>query len=826
MDETRSIGQAELADVAVYLRFLNTGEIACVEDGRHFRPSHHARIATQIHERLASMATTENMFLVRRVVSCLPSTAAPFQRAEPLTRIRDIAHRNDIPHDLKREIKTTLQNKLHRCAGPEDLVTSKRLLERIIAPGTHYSGDFVEQFKIFHGELTEFFNARSLEDRLQALTPNADPGTLQLITKFVGAKHAGDHFTALRNLTYLRQQLLKQIESKTGPEHQEFWLTDIALEDYAFVLLSEMLNQIQPSTLPQSGLLELVLENLQLSRIAPAEAEVTRNEVSAALGQLKSGDRDSTLRVKAAIERARRVAGEFSDTVLAHLAERAQALGQQLGVAPHAIRVFAEGEVRGHLVFQLAKLASELLRSLRQMLNQPPWDVIVAGQTSGKLVSVAKLGELNAGNEPSIVVLAKAEGDEEITNGVSGILLAHELPHLSHLGVRARQAGVVVACCEEESLWGEIRNRAGEHLSLSANSDGIQLESAKASAITKPARSESAHAIPKVQLEANAVVLPLDKVGAVTGGNKSDGARQLLKLSKQAQSGFAAPEGLVVPFGVMESCLQADAQSHREYQSLVAKVNKLDAAEFAATLAKIRQLVMQVKVPDSIVVTVEEKFGHSQRLAVRSSANSEDLADMAGAGLHESVAGVTADEFEAALKTVWASLWTERAAASRRQVGIPHDAAHMAVLIQPLIKPELSFVLHTVNPLNHKPRECYVEFAVGLGETLASAASRGTPYRMVCDRESGMVTMLAFANFSHALEAGSDGSLVERRLDYSRTPFTTDSALRIKLGARIAKIASFTEEQFGAPQDVEGVICGDEIILVQSRAQQGIPPTT
>jgi hypothetical protein len=30
---------------------------------------------------------------------------------------RDIAHRNDIPQDLKNEIKHTLQNKLHRSAG-------------------------------------------------------------------------------------------------------------------------------------------------------------------------------------------------------------------------------------------------------------------------------------------------------------------------------------------------------------------------------------------------------------------------------------------------------------------------------------------------------------------------------------------------------------------------------------------------------------------------------------------------------------------------------------------------------------------------------------
>lgn len=50
----------------------------------------------------------------------------------PLTRIRDIAHRNDIPHELKQEIKHTLQNKLHRNAGPEDLVATEVMMDRLL----------------------------------------------------------------------------------------------------------------------------------------------------------------------------------------------------------------------------------------------------------------------------------------------------------------------------------------------------------------------------------------------------------------------------------------------------------------------------------------------------------------------------------------------------------------------------------------------------------------------------------------------------------------------------------------------------------------------
>ena len=37
-----------------------------------------------------------------------------------------------------------LQNKLHRNAGPEDLVATEAMLQRITAPGTDYSQAFVQ----------------------------------------------------------------------------------------------------------------------------------------------------------------------------------------------------------------------------------------------------------------------------------------------------------------------------------------------------------------------------------------------------------------------------------------------------------------------------------------------------------------------------------------------------------------------------------------------------------------------------------------------------------------------------------------------------------
>ena len=86
-----------------------------------------------------------------------------------------------------------------------------------------------------------------------------------------------------------------------------------------------------------------------------------------------------------------------------------------------------------------------------------------------------------------------------------------------------------------------------------------------------------------------------------------------------------------------------------------------------------------------------------------------------------------------------------------------------------------------------------VELAAGLGEILASASIPGTPYRMICDRNTGAVQLLACATFSVALrpaiESGSSG-LIQEWLDYSRVPLSADPDAAQRLGQRLAAIAA------------------------------------
>lgn len=66
-----------------------------------------------------------------------------------------------------------MQNKLHRNAGPEDLVATEAMLERVSSDGG-YNADFVNEFRVFTAELKDFFNAGSFADMLNGLRPALD----------------------------------------------------------------------------------------------------------------------------------------------------------------------------------------------------------------------------------------------------------------------------------------------------------------------------------------------------------------------------------------------------------------------------------------------------------------------------------------------------------------------------------------------------------------------------------------------------------------------------------------------------------------------------
>jgi len=824
--------EEQWADLAIYLRWLRQGQVRCEEDGRHFRPGHHAGIAERIRELLDQLAGPEHAFLLRRIYPSLPSSAPAFRSAEPLTRIRDIAHRNDIPADLKREIKHSLQNKLHRCAGPEDLVTATRLLEKVAAPNAGYSPGFVHEFKLFHAELADFFNARSLEQQLEALRPRAGQNEGQQIRSLLAWRPGAsldEQLSRYADLTRLRQWLAGRLAERPGPETRDLLLTDISLEDFAFVRVSETLNLLAAMTAQFRWrewleVLRLTALNLALSAVQPEESSAIASEVEAWAKDFSPGHRDELLRLKASVERAGRLAEDYCDRMLALFPRRVERLGQALGVASQALRDFAEADIRAHVIFQLSKIAAELLRKIRLELALPPWDVLVAGRAVGRLQEVATLEAWSpSGQEQVLLLLDQAAGDEEIPSGVAGIVLAHDLPHLSHLGVRARQAGVVLVTCAEVAARKPLAELAGKVIALTAAAQKVEWHAAE-SAPVAPVRSAPL-VLKASRHEDQSLWLELDAAVPECAGAKADGVRRLAELARRDASGFKTPAALVVPFAAFDQALHRDRTVAEEFQQQVPMLSSGPCAGASAASARIRELIAHLELPTDIVAVVQRRFGDHARVMVRSSANCEDLAGLAGAGLYESVPNVPVNELAAAVRAVWASLWSDRAVLSRHLAGIPHDQARMAVLIQQMLPADLSFVLHTVNPVDQDSNWVYGELAVGLGETLVSGAVRGQPYRWVGHKHAQELKWLSFASFSRALLPATEGGLKRLTLDYSRIRVSHNAGYRDPLARRLTDLGAQIEQNFRSPQDIEGVLVADEVYLVQARPQQGLGET-
>ena len=160
---------------------ISTGALFCAEDGNHHRPNRPAEIARDIFVSLETVAGElykhgaevgeAERQMMRQIHPWLPSFSSEFACSEPLTRIRNIAHRSDISEDLKKQIKHTIQNKLHRNAGPEDLVATEAFIKRITVdahPGECPQA-FVDEFMLFYDELKRFFNCSGAIERLDAM---------------------------------------------------------------------------------------------------------------------------------------------------------------------------------------------------------------------------------------------------------------------------------------------------------------------------------------------------------------------------------------------------------------------------------------------------------------------------------------------------------------------------------------------------------------------------------------------------------------------------------------------------------------------------------
>ena len=219
-------------------------------------------------------------------------------------------------------------------------------------------------------------------------------------------------------------------------------------------------------------------------------------------------------------------------------------------------------------------------------------------------------------------------------------------------------------------------------------------------------------------------------------------------LAKLYQAGYPVPDGFVI----LPTAFAGDELTTEAW------------AQVQARLARMR------------------KTDQGIAFAVRSSAMSEDAAFASFAGEFETVLDVHTDEMiREAIHTVRRSRHSERVRAYSEAKGL--DTVHdMAVVVQQLVRADISGVLFTAEPVTGSRTEMTGNFVYGFGEELVSGEAE--PYTFTLERPKGRY------------DGPADMKRFARKL--------------YNLGCRL-------ERELGCPQDIEWAIADGKLYLLQSR---------
>lgn len=201
--------------------------------------------------------------------------------------------------------------------------------------------------------------------------------------------------------------------------------------------------------------------------------------------------------------------------------------------------------------------------------------------------------------------------------------------------------------------------------------------------------------------------------------------------------------------------------------------------------------------------------------AVRSSATAEDLADASFAGQHETYYYVTPDNLPLMIRKCWASMWSDAAFSYRAAQGIEHRSVSMAVVVQHMIRSEVSGVTFTADPVSGDRSVVITESSWGMGAAIVDGRVSPDQYRVDKASAKRITTKISDKKFMVASTISRDESprLIPVPANLRRRGSLNDTHLQA-----ITSLAEQCERHFGSPQDIEWAMADDQIYLLQSRA--------
>jgi pyruvate,water dikinase len=294
----------------------------------------------------------------------------------------------------------------------------------------------------------------------------------------------------------------------------------------------------------------------------------------------------------------------------------------------------------------------------------------------------------------------------------------------------------------------------------------------------------------------------LDPPAALAAGPETVGGKAY-NLARLASTGARVPRWIVVAADAFEQLALGGRGS----------------ATAPDQVDEVRAGVGSVALPADFVDEVDGALRaaglHGVRLAVRSSAASEDGAGASFAGQFDTVLGVPSGDPEAvadAIRAVWASAFNAHALA------YGGGGVRMAVVLQELVEPEVSGVGFSADPVSGRRDTAVVSAVYGLGEGLVSGELDADTFHSVSADGRADEVRATLAHKDRAVRATADGTAMAAVDEGLRdVPALTDAEV-----LRIAGTLRELERALGGPQDVEWALApadGEprELFILQAR---------
>lgn len=294
-------------------------------------------------------------------------------------------------------------------------------------------------------------------------------------------------------------------------------------------------------------------------------------------------------------------------------------------------------------------------------------------------------------------------------------------------------------------------------------------------------------------------------------------------LAVLARNGFRVPPGFHLTTVAYRRTIQENAL-HQQILQLARPEFRKGVVSFERASIQIGELFSRIEIPEEIeqdiLLAYKKTFGSHSAVAIRSSANAEDLPDLSFAGQQETFLNVkgAADVLDGVQKC-WSSLWTPQALNYRHQNGIDQSRVAMSIVVQQMVSSDVAGIVFTANPATGERSEIVVNSSYGLGE--AVVGGQVTPDMFIIDRNSGKVKQTEIGPKAVQIAPTRGGGTHSLEVD---EPLRGASSLTSAQCQKLLATALDIERLYdGIPQDIEWAICNEQFYVLQSRPITNLP---